>query len=119
MPVKRSLIACVALVVALVVVAPAAGARGDHTTGMAPRVRVRIVDQGTSGRFRPGSITIDRGTVVKWVNRDSQTHTSTGNSWDSGNIAAGDSFRKRFRHRGTFAYHCTIHPNMLGTIRVT
>ena len=112
---KRSLIVAVALVVAFVVLAPTAGARGDHTSGTTSRVRVRIVDNA----FRPASITVDRGTVVKWVNRGDNTHTSTSNSWDSGNIAAGDSFRRRFRHRGTFSYHCTIHPSMVGTIRVT
>jgi len=115
MPVKRSLIACVALVVALVVVAPAAGARGNHTTGMAPRARVRIVDNS----FRRASITVDRGTIVKWVNRGDNSHTSTGGSWDSGVISPGESFKRKFRRRGTFSYHCTIHSNMMGTIRVT
>ena len=112
---KRSLIVFVALVVAFVVLAPAAGARGDHASGTTPRVRVRIVDNA----FRPGSISIDRGTIVKWVNRGDNTHTSTSNSWDSGNISPGESFRKRFRRRGTFSYHCTIHSNMMGTITVT
>jgi len=115
MPVKRSLIVAVAFVVAFVVFAPAAGARADHVSGTTSRVRVRIVDNA----FRPVSITVDRGTVVKWVNRGDNTHTSTSDSWDSGNISPGDSFRKRFRHRGTFSYHCTIHSNMMGTITVT
>jgi plastocyanin len=114
-PMKRSFIACIALVVSLVVLAPNAGARGDHTTGTTQRVRVRIVDN----RYRPASITIDRGTVVKWVNRGNNTHTSTSNSWDSGRISPGDSFKKKFRRRGTFSYHCTIHATMMGTITVT
>lgn len=113
---KRSLIACVALVVALIVLAPEAVAdrRGDHARG-ASRARVRIVDNA----FRPGRITIARGTVVRWVNTGQNNHTSTGNAWNSGIISPGDSFRRRFRSRGRFRYHCTIHANMRGTIRVT
>lgn len=117
---KRCIVACGVLLLALIVVAPEAGAvQGGSRIVGASRVRVRIVDSGTSGRFRPASVTIARGTVVKWVNRDSQDHTSTGGSWDSGIISPGDSFRKRFRHRGTFAYSCTIHPSMMGSITVT
>ena len=113
---KRSIVACVALLLALVVLAPEVGAvqRGTRIVG-ASRVRVRIVDN----RFRPRSITIDRGTVVKWKNRGDNTHTSTGNSWDSGPIAPGETFKKRFRRRGTFSYRCTIHSTMMGTITVT
>jgi plastocyanin len=116
MPVKRSLIACVALVVALIVLAPeaVAGGRGDHARG-GGRARVRIVDNA----FRPGRITIQRGTVVRWVNTGDNNHTSTGNGWNSGIISPGDSFRRRFRSRGRFRYRCTIHANMTGTIRVT
>jgi plastocyanin len=116
MPVKRSLIACVALVVALIVFAPeaVAGGRGDHARG-GGRARVRIVDNA----FQPPRITIQRGTVVRWVNTGSNNHTSTGNGWNSGIISPQDSFRRRFRSRGRFRYHCTIHANMMGTIRVT
>jgi plastocyanin len=116
MPVKRSLVACVALVVSLVVLAPAAGAGEDHATGTTPRVRVRIVDN----RFRPASISIERGTIVKWKNRGDRTHTTTSDDglWNR-TLSPGDTFKKKFRRRGTFSYHCNIHPSMLGTITVT
>ena len=116
---KRSVIASVALVLGLSVAAPAADASGpgDHTRGAVTRVRVRIVDF----RFRPVSITVDRGTIVKWKNRGGTSHTTTSNGgvWDSGTLTPGDTFRHRFRHRGTFAYHCSIHARMKGTIIVT
>jgi plastocyanin len=114
--VKRSLIACIALVLALVVLAPEAGAvaPGDHARG-GSRARVRIVDN----RFRPASITVARGTRVKWVNRGDNNHTSTGNGWNSGIISPGDSFTRRFNRRGTFSYHCQIHATMMGTVTVT
>ena len=116
---KRPIVALVALVLAVLVLAPNTGAlpRGDHTTGTASRQRVRIIDN----RFRPSSVTIDRGTVVKWKNRGTRTHTTTSNTglWDSGSLLPGDTFRRRFRRRGTFRYHCTIHTSMRGTITVT
>ncbi len=116
---KRSVIASVALIVALSVATPATGASrpGDHARGAVTRVRVRIVDF----RFSPASITIDRGTIVKWKNRGGTSHTTTSNRgvWDSGTLTPGDAFRHRFRRRGTFAYHCSIHARMMGTITVT
>ena len=115
---KRSIVACAALLLMLVVLAPEVAARpaGDGPTGTTSRVRVRIVDNA----FRPGRVTVDRGTVVKWVNRDNITHTTTSNSglWDR-SLFPGDSFRRRFRQRGRFRYHCTIHANMTGRIIVT
>jgi plastocyanin len=80
-------------------------------------VKIRIVDN----RFRNGTITIERGTVVKWRNRGDNTHTTTSNSgvWDSGNLLPGESFRRRFRQAGTFQFHCEIHSTMRGTITVT
>jgi plastocyanin len=77
--------------------------------------KVKMVD-GLA--FQPRSITISRGTTVKWVNRDNITHTSTSSSWNSGNVAPGTSFRHRFRRAGTFNYHCSIHSSMTGTIVV-
>lgn len=115
---KRSVIASVALAVALSVPVPAAGASGgDRTSGAVTRVRARIVDF----RFSPASITIDRGTVVKWKNRGDRSHTTTSNDgvWDSHTLAPGDTFARRFRQRGTFPYHCSIHTRMRGTITVT
>lgn len=112
---KRSLSGCVALVVVLIALAPAASASGDHATGMGSRARVRIVDN----RYTPASISIKRGTIVKWVNRGANNHTSTSKSWNSGIISPGESFTRKFRRRGTFSYHCLIHATMMGTITVT
>jgi plastocyanin len=60
------------------------------------------------------------GDSVTWINNDSTTHTSTsdGGTWDSGSIAPGRAFSQRFSAAGTFPYHCTLHPGMVGTIRV-
>lgn len=114
---RRFLIRCLSVAVLLVVVAPEAGALEPRSQALAARVRVRIVDN----RFRPRSITIPRGTVVRWVNRGGNNHTVTSDTglWDSGILLTGDAFRRRFRRRGTFEYHCEIHPSMTGTVTVT
>ncbi len=109
-----------ALVTATAVAIPvAASAREDvpRPLGTAVVQRVKMVDN----RFRPSSITIARGTVVKWINRGNNTHTTTSSDdlWNSGRLAPGDSFRRRFRRAGTFTYVCTVHLTMRGTITVT
>ena len=101
------------VLLALVTAAPATAAEPQ---GANPVKRIRIVDN----RFRGGTVTIERGTVVKWVNRGNNPHTTTSDSgvWDSGTLLTGDSFRRRFRRVGTFDYMCVIHPSMTGTITV-
>jgi plastocyanin len=60
------------------------------------------------------------GTTVVWQNNDTIAHTSTSNAagWNSGTIGPGQSFQFTFTSAGTFPYHCTIHPNMVGTVTV-
>ena len=74
---------------------------------------------GTSA-YAPNPFTVSAGTTVTWTNNDSIPHTSTSNSgaWDSGSIAAGGHFSFTFQTKGTFTYHCTIHPGMIGTLVV-
>jgi len=105
----------------LVLLLPTANVAAAERPRRAPRgavtvVTIKIVDN----RFRHGTITIDRGTVVKWKNRGDNTHTTTSDTgvWNSGNLSPGETFRRRFRQAGTFAYHCAIHSTMRGTITV-
>jgi plastocyanin len=70
--------------------------------------------------FVPQTLTIPVNSTVKWKNLDGITHTVTSDNltWDSGNIPANGTFKFTFTATGTFAYHCTIHPFMKGTIIV-
>ena len=70
--------------------------------------------------FIPQTLTVPVNSTVKWKNLDAIAHTVTSDnaSWDSGNIAAGGTFKFTFTTVGTFSYHCTIHPLMTGTIIV-
>ncbi|PIS41007.1 MAG: hypothetical protein COT26_00280 [Candidatus Kerfeldbacteria bacterium CG08_land_8_20_14_0_20_43_14] len=78
------------------------------------RATVSIVNMS----FQPATLTISPNIEVTWTNNDSVTHTVTGDTFDSGNIAPGSSFSQTFTQTGTFNYHCSIHPNMLGQIIV-
>lgn len=71
-------------------------------------------------QFQPSPVTINLGDSVKWTNQDAAPHTSTSDTalWDSGNLATGASFTRRFDKSGKFTYHCTIHPGMTGTVIV-
>jgi len=70
--------------------------------------------------------------VVRWYNDDNAAaggyggsngtiHTITAddnNSFLSRNIVPGSTFEHTFATAGTYAYHCSIHPAMKGTITV-
>jgi plastocyanin/predicted lipoprotein with Yx(FWY)xxD motif len=71
--------------------------------------------------FVPASVTVAVGTTVTWTNTDPVGHTVTANggSFGSGTIPTGASFSYKFGTAGTYAFHCSIHPSMTGTITVT
>jgi plastocyanin len=77
--------------------------------------------------FDPDSITIEKGTTVKWTNEDSVGHdvTKTGgvgpefSSGESGGMQQGDTYEERIKTPGEIEYVCTVHPNMTATITVT
>jgi len=70
--------------------------------------------------FVPASLTVKVGTTVKWTNKDNVIHTveAADNSWGSKDLNQGDSFSFTFNQAGAFAYRCTQHPLMKGTIVV-
>ena len=70
--------------------------------------------------FGPASLSVAAGSSVTWTNDDSTAHTVTADdgSFDSSSIAPGSTFSQTFDTAGTFAYHCSIHPNMTATIEV-
>ncbi len=70
--------------------------------------------------YAPDDANISVGTTVTWTNSDSVAHTSTSDAaaWNSGTVAPGGQFSFTFQTAGTFPYHCTIHPGMVGTVVV-
>ena len=70
--------------------------------------------------FEPADLSVSVGTTVTWLNEGPTEHTVTADdgSFDSTPIAVDASFSQTFDTAGTFAYHCTIHPEMIGTVTV-
>ena len=71
--------------------------------------------------FSPASVTVKVGDTVTWTNKDSTGHTvasDDGTTFTSPTMATGATFSFTFTKAGTYAYHCSIHPNMKGTVVV-
>jgi plastocyanin len=69
--------------------------------------------------FHPPALHIAKGGAVAFTNSSGTAHTATRpGSFDTGRIKPGTTVVVRFKQKGTFAYHCTIHPFMHGKIVV-
>jgi plastocyanin len=71
--------------------------------------------------FNPGVITVPVGASVTWTNNDDDAHSvvSNNNTFRSAPLDTGDSYTFTFPAAGTYAYHCGLHPQMVGKIVVT
>lgn len=85
-------------------------------------------DQASKKSFDPNTITLQKGTTVKWTNKDSTLHTVTSGSpngensgavFDSGQLFAGNTFQHVFNVTGTYDYYCIYHPWMTGKVIVS
>jgi plastocyanin len=84
-----------------------------------------VIDTST---FAPSPLRVSVGENVTWVNHDDAVHTVTSNPRGKGTggvrsrfdhrLTRDETFSFYFERAGTFAYHCTIHPAMRGTISV-
>ena len=70
--------------------------------------------------FSPATIKVKVGDTVTWTNKDSVGHSATvdDGTWDTGVLPQGKSGSEKFTKAGTFTYHCSVHPNMHGTVIV-
>jgi plastocyanin len=109
---KRLLYLAILTMVALVVFSPAASAQ-DKT--------VSIQDFF----FDPDQLTVAPGTTVTWVNEGEAPHTVTstdGKELDSATLQPGDTYSFTFKEDDageTYAYQCTIHPEMTASVTVS
>ncbi|HEX7271717.1 MAG TPA: cupredoxin family copper-binding protein [Casimicrobiaceae bacterium] len=70
-------------------------------------------------QYTPQALVVERGDTIVWVNKDPFPHTVTAKgAFDSHDIAAGKSWKYVARKAGEYAYICTLHPNMHGTLTV-
>jgi plastocyanin len=70
-------------------------------------------------KFGPDTVNVPVGGSVVWTNNDTQQHTATSaGNFDAGAIQPGSSATVEFPTAGTFAYICSFHPFMMGTVVV-
>jgi plastocyanin len=71
-------------------------------------------------QFNPNNLTVKSGEQIIWVNKDLFPHTVSADAkaFDSGAIAANQSWTWVARKPGIYTYVCTFHPTMKGTVTV-
>jgi len=99
--------------------AQSAGGTGGQATapaGGAGAGAVEIIDF----KFDPEPITVKAGTEIQWTNVDSAPHTATADdgSFDTGELAEGETGSATLDQPGEISYVCDIHPFMTGTVVV-
>ena len=82
---------------------------------------VNVLGQNGARSFSPNPSTINQGDMVSWHNSDRTTHHIVLNdgSLDTGDIAPGASSAALRLATNGANYHCTIHPDMVGSINAT
>ncbi|MEO5883897.1 MAG: cupredoxin domain-containing protein [Candidatus Limnocylindrales bacterium] len=97
---------------------PASAAAGGACTAStgAPTVDVTV-----EGFAFPATVDAKVGDVIGFTNKDSAPHTATldDDSCTTENIATDATGSLTFGAAGDYPYHCKIHPNMVGTIKVS
>jgi plastocyanin len=70
--------------------------------------------------FDLAELNIAPGTIVSFVNKDTEPHTATADNelFDTGVLRPGESSWVLFDGSGTVTYHCDLHPDMKGSIVV-
>jgi plastocyanin len=85
-----------------------------------PKGEVRIIGKDGSNSYNPNPINVKVGDTVTWVNSHHapRTVTSDQGTFDSGIVKNGQTFSHTFDKVGDYAYHCAIHPEMVGRVVV-
>jgi len=86
--------------------------------GNAQIVTVNVVAIRGAQSFSPNPATLPAGVQVVWHNIDSITHRVVldNGSVDTGNLAPGASSQPMTISSSGAPYHCSIHPEMIGSI---
>lgn len=109
---------CAAVIVALLVTAPAfaAGGGGAHGAARGTRV-VRLKDSF----FSPSRVTLSRGGAVRFVWAGELVHNLLGPGIPGRletPVTRRRPYTRVFRRAGRFRFSCSIHPGMEMTVRV-
>jgi plastocyanin len=94
-----------------------------HGTAYAATVDISIVSSPSPGAYNPSTANLLPGDTARWTNTTTLPHSATGdaplNFWDTGTFGNGQNRTKQFFVSGVYAYHCTVHASMHGTVKVT
>ncbi|MBN2478355.1 cupredoxin domain-containing protein [Candidatus Micrarchaeota archaeon] len=70
-------------------------------------------------QFVPSVMTVKKGTVITWINRESAKHVVKFGEFDYSNVLiSNNAYKRTFNETGEFDYECNIHPEMKGKIIV-
>ena len=81
-----------------------------------------MISATTQLTFDPAMQTAHVGDIIQWSNTGSVMHTVTFDSEPSlsdPSLDPGGVWEVKFTTAGTYQYHCSIHPTMVGTIVVS
>jgi plastocyanin len=70
--------------------------------------------------FQPAELVVPPGTVVVWRNQGATIHTiaPADLAWSSPVLELGEQFEYAFTVPGVYPLLCTIHPDMVASVRV-
>jgi amicyanin len=70
--------------------------------------------------FNPQTLTVKAGATVTWTNKDDIPHAvaAVNKEFKSKALDTDDAYSFTFTTPGTYAYFCSLHPHMTGTIVV-
>lgn len=74
---------------------------------------VRVVDNG----FEPADAQLTAGDTMTWQWQADNDHNVVGDGFES-SVQRDGTFEIRFTTPGTYAYRCTLHGSMRGTVTV-
>jgi len=119
---RLSCLAAIALVASLLLMPPAGAQTEGQGVVVVPTTELRAVDVFLieDDYFEPTDAVAEPGTTLMWINHGQEQHTVTADDgqFDSGVLNPGDSFLTTVEGSGTLTYHCTLHPEMTGSITV-
>ena len=91
---------------------------GSPTTSGGQDATIQVVM--TNRTFDPVTVSIEVGDTVTWTNQDAPKHdvVAENGEFKSSLFDTGGTYSYTFTEAGTYPYHCSIHPGMIGTVIV-
>ncbi len=92
-----------------------AGGALQATTG---GTAAKTINETDGLKFDPATASVKVGDVVEWDNGGSAAHNVTFDAVHSETMNSGDKYQVKFTAAGSYAFKCTFHAGMEGTITV-